>query len=306
MSKERVLGIDIGGTNIRLGVVDGDYALSGFEMHSCRRLLGDSPLENLAQIIRESLAANGAVGAVAIGVPAVVNKNHSFVCSAPNVYGLDSLELGLELEKRLDLPVFVDRDVNFILAHDIHSQRLDPEGRRTILGCYLGTGFGNSLYIGGRFHLGAHGSAGELGHIPLYGVEKTCPCGQTGCVETLVSGRYLQSLCEEAFPDCPISDVFVRHGDDARIQRFVRDTAVPVATEITLLDPDFIILGGGVMGMKGFPIEALKDEIRRRVRHPLPAEDLHFLLSQGSQTAGVLGGGMMVLGYLRRGEPFRL
>ena len=53
-------------------------------------------------------------------------------------------------------------------------------------------------------------------------------------------------------------------------------------------------------------IEALKDEIRRRVRHPLPAEDLHFLLSQGSQTAGVLGGGMMVLGYLRRGEPFRL
>ena len=134
MSKERVLGIDIGGTNIRLGVVDGDYALSGFEMHSCRRLLGDSPLENLAQIIRESLAANGAVGAVAIGVPAVVNKNHSFVCSAPNVYGLDSLELGLELEKRLDLPVFVDRDVNFILAHDIQSQRLDPEGRRTILG----------------------------------------------------------------------------------------------------------------------------------------------------------------------------
>lgn len=302
-----VLGIDIGGTNIRMGLVDEAFHLDCFERYACKEVLQNQPLESLAGAIRDYLGRNAAgreIAAVSVGVPAVVNKNHSYVYSAPNVYGLDSLDLGRELEKLIDLPVLVDRDVNFILAYDIQIRDLDPDHAKTILGCYLGTGFGNALHINGRIHLGSHGSAGELGHIPLYGVEKRCPCGQKGCVEAYISGRYLQELCSEAFPGEDMTYVFQTHGDDERIIRFVKDIAIPVATEATLLDPDYIILGGGVLAMPGFPMEALIEEITQRSRHPLPAEDLHFVVAEASQSCGVVGGAIVTHGYLKEGKPF--
>ena len=309
MDKHVILAIDIGGTNLRMGFVNDEYELDCFERFPTAKTLGgEDPMDCLAAEIVGFCARcgyKGAISAVALGVPSVVHKNHSFVYSTPNIRGLNNIDLGGELEKRLNLPVYVDRDVNFILAHDIRKYDLDPSGTRTILGCYLGTGFGNSLYINGRIHVGSHGVAGELGHIPLYGVEDTCPCGQVGCVETRVGGRYLQKLTARAFPDCHIGDVFLKHGDSPEIRKFVEDTAIPIATEVTLLDPDCIIMGSGVFAMKGFPMERLMDEVRRRSRHPLPAEDLHFVVAEDSQTAGVLGGAVTVMPYLRMNLPFR-
>ena len=309
MSGAAILGIDIGGTNLRMGLVSEGCELQRFERFPTEKTLGgDEPLDSLAAEVRGFAARSGyegAFAAVALGVPSVVHKNHSYVYSTPNIPGLDGIDLGRELEKRLGVPVYVDRDVNFILAHDIRKYDLDPDGSRTILGCYLGTGFGNSLYINGRIHVGSHGVAGELGHIPLRGVTDRCTCGQEGCVETRVSGRYLRALTERAFPGCFIGDVFRLHADSPEIRQFIRDAAIPIATEVTLLDPDWVILGSGVFAMEGFPMEALKEEVRRRARHPLPAEDLHFVVAEDSQTAGVLGGAVTVMPYVRMGIPFR-
>ena len=310
MSDERaILGIDIGGTNLRMGFVDGEYRLSHFERFPTAATLGgDAPLDRLADEVRAFCARCGYEGrtaAVALGGPSVVHRNHSYVYSTPNIPGLDAVDLGAELERRLGIPVYVDRDVNFILAHDIRKYDLDPDGTRTILGCYLGTGFGNSLYIDGRIHVGSHGVAGELGHIPLRGVTDRCTCGQIGCAETRVSGRYLRQLCERAFPGCFIGDVFREHGGSEEIARFIADTAMLIATEATLLDPDFIILGSGVFAMDGFPMDRLMAEVRRLARHPLPSEDLHFIVAEDSQTAGVLGGAVTVMPYVRKGVPFR-
>jgi len=303
-----ILGIDLGGTNIRMGLVDREYQLSHFQMFNCSEVLAKEPMASLQKAIVDYVRRFDVmhkVTAISLGVPAVVNKNHSYVYSAPNVYGLDELDLGLEMENALGLPVFVDRDVNFILTHDIQTLHLDPHSDKTILGLYLGTGFGNSLYINGRIHLGAHGSAGELGHIPLYGVDMKCPCGQVGCVESLISGRALVNLANTELGGCDISQVFTRFGSHPRVIRFVKDIAIPAATEVTLLDPDYVILGGGVLAMEGFPIQMLMDEIRTRSRHPFPAEDLHFILAQGDQHAGVMGGAMLVMDYLKQGKSFR-
>ena len=304
-----ILGIDIGGTNLRMGIVSAAGELSGFERVPTREVLESSnPPQALCEAIRRYASVHGGLGvvsAIAIGVPAVVAKDHSFVFSTPNISGLDNIDLGKSLEAELGLPVYVDRDVNFLLVHDIRKYSLDPDGRRTILGCYLGTGFGNSLYINGRIHLGSHGAAGELGHIPLYGVTDVCTCGQVGCVETRISGRYLQHLTKEHFPQTFIGDVFKEHADAPEIRKFVSDIALTIATEVTLLDPDFVLLGSGVFAMQGFPMETLMEEIRRRSRHPLPAEDLHFVIAEDSQTAGVLGGAFPVLPYVEAGIPIR-
>ena len=301
MDKMKVLGVDIGGTNIRMGLVDETYALTGFERRPCQALLAENAIPNLIGAIRDYLdrtpgAADTA--ALAIGVPGQVSRDKSHVYSVPKVQGLQDTDLGGQLSAGLGLPVYVAHDVDFLFTHDIRTMNLDPDRNRTILGFYVGTGFGNVLYLNGAIHAGKHGVAGELGHIPLYGVEDVCNCGAVGCVETRCCGQYLQELVNREFPDCSIDQIFTRHGGDPRIIRFVRDCALPIATEVTLLDPDYILLGGGVITMDHFPLAMLEEEVRLRSRHPLPAEDIHFVYASDSQANGVIGGAMLAMDWI--------
>lgn len=303
MAEKFVLGVDVGGTNVRLGIVGENYELSHFLRHSTDELQEGDSIARLADMLTsylDSAGMRGKVCAVSVGVPGQVSRDHSYVYSVPKVQGLQNTDLGSQLTAALGVDTYVFHDVDLLMLHDIRKLNLDPERSRTIIGCYLGTGFGNSLYINGAIHSGKHGVAAELGHTPFYGVEDICNCGAVGCVETRCCGQYLSQLVEREFPDCHISEIFTRHGDDERILRFVRDCALPIATEITILDPDYVILGGGVITMRDFPIALLEEEVTRRARHPLPAEDINFIYPDDSQSTGVVGGGMAVLEMLAK------
>lgn len=305
MDKMKVLGVDIGGTNIRMGLVDGSYTLTGFERQSTQALLAENAVDHLVGAIRDYLSRTpGAedVAAVSVGVPGQVGRDKSYVYSVPKVHGLQNTDLGARLSAGLGLPAYVAHDVDFLLTHDIRTMALDPERKRTILGFYVGTGFGNVLYLNGSIHAGKHGVAGELGHVPLYGVEDACSCGAVGCVETRCCGQFLADLAAREFPDCHIGEIFTRHGSDPRIVNFVKDCAIPIATEITILDPDYVLLGGGVITMPDFPLRLLEDEIRFRSRHPLPAEDIHFVYASDSQANGVIGGAMLTMDWLAENQ----
>ena len=192
-----VIGIDIGGTNFRLGCVAKDGVLSHFEKKSSASMLKEGAVEILCREIRdymERYSLAGKVDAISVGVPSAVSKDKSFVYSTPNLKGLENVDLGHLLEKGLGIRVFVDRDVNYLLCHDIKKYNLDPEGDKTILGMYLGTGFGNAIYVNGRFHAGKNGVSGELGHVPFFHLKEICPCGNEGCAELRCSGAHLQRI----------------------------------------------------------------------------------------------------------------
>lgn len=291
-----VIGIDIGGTNFRIGLVDEKGAVSGFEKKPSAALTVGDAVDNLAREIEAFQARNAGAKAVAVGFPSIVSKDKRMLYNTPNLRGFDGIDLKGALETRLRLPVFIDRDVNFLLQSDIRKLGLDPSS--TILGFYVGTGFGNAVYIDGRFHGGKNGVAGELGHIPLYGVTERCTCGNVGCSETRCSGRHLTELVRTHFPETDISEVFVKHGTDPRVTGFVEDLAVPIATEINILDPDYAIIAGGVVFMKDFPRETLEAAVREKVRRPFPAENLQILYSEHTQQSGVLGGGLFAHQHL--------
>lgn len=293
-----VIGIDIGGTNFRIGAVDQNGAVTGFLKKPSAVLTAGDAVGNLVREIGEFLEQNrlDGVAAVAVGFPSIVSKDKRMLYNTPNLKGFDGIDLKGALEERLHLPVFIDRDVNFLLQSDIRTLGLDPTA--TILGFYVGTGFGNAVYIDGRFHGGKNGVAGELGHIPLYGVTERCTCGNVGCSETRCSGRHLTELVKAQFPDTDIADVFVQHGTDPRIIGFVEDLAIPIATEINILDPDYAVIAGGVVFMKGFPKETLEAAVRERVRRPFPAENLRILYSEHTQQSGVVGGGLFAHQHL--------
>ncbi len=302
MNKKYVLGIDIGGTNIRMGIVGEDYKVMNFERDSSKKVLGLDAVSNLSRAISEYLYRAGMremICAVAIGVPGQVGRDNSYVYSVPKIKGFQNTDLGKQLSEDFQVPVYVSRDVNFLLLHDIRTMNLDPEHNRTILAFYIGTGFGNALYLNGRIHTGRHGVAGELGHIPLYGVTEVCNCGAIGCVETRCCGHKLVELAEKEFPECPVEKIFSEHGSDPKILRFVKDCALPIATEVTLLDPDLILLGGGVLTIQDFPMDLLEQEVRARSRHPLPSGDIQFVYASDSQANGVIGGGIAALEWLK-------
>lgn len=296
----QVIGIDIGGTNFRIGLVSESGELSAFKKKSSGALAGKNAvallIAEISAYIGEQLGGS-APRAIAIGFPSSVSHDKAVIYSTPNLAGFDNINLKAPLESAFSVPVFLDRDVNFLLAHDIERLGLDPSG--SILGFYVGTGFGNAIYLDGRFHCGKNGTAGELGHTPMFHEGEPCTCGLVGCVETHCSGRHLQQLCSELFPRDSIGEVFLRHSEHPRIIQFVEDLAYPIASEITLLDPDVSVFAGGVITMDGFPRDRLERAITARVRHPYPAENLRLVFTEHTQESGVLGGARFAWQHLK-------
>lgn len=287
------IGIDIGGTNFRIGTVNRNGAVDHFEKHSSRMFDDGNVVEVLAHAVigyMERCGVTQYVKAVGVGVPSIVSRDKQTILSTPNLKGFDDLRFADALGEKLGLPVFLDRDVNFLLLHDIRQLGLDPA--KTILGFYVGTGFGNALYLEGHLYAGKNGAAGELGHIPLFGLEERCTCGNFGCSEVRCSGRYLEHLAETHFPGTKIRNVFKAHPNHPILLEYVRNLAIPIAAEINILDPDHAVLAGGVLAMLDFPKEILLESIRARLRRPYPAQNADIRFTEHTQESGVCGSGL--------------
>lgn len=292
MNEIFTLGADIGGTNFRLGIVSQTGEIISFERKPSS-VLHENASESLAEEIKSHIAQNGyteRISAVAVGLPSLIDKSRSTVLSTPNLKGFDNLPLKKELEEILGIPVFIERDVNFLLQNDM--EKLGIKSEENVLGFYVGTGFGNSVFLGGKFYTGSNGAAGELGHIPILGNSLKCTCGNTGCVETVCSGKALEALAEEHFPKTDIKQVFKAHGNEPILKAFVQNLAVPIATEINILDPDVCIIGGGVIDMECFPKEILFDAVHFYARKPYPEKSLRLLFTRHDQKSGVFGSGI--------------
>ena len=298
------LGADIGGTNLRLGIVSSEGETVSFE-RKASSVLHENAAKGLAEEINGHIAKNGyteRISAVAVGLPSLIDKSRSTVLSTPNLKGFDKLPLKSELEKILGIPVFIERDVNFLLQNDM--EKLGLKSEKTVLGFYVGTGFGNSIFMGGKFYTGSNGAAGELGHIPILGSNMKCTCGNTGCIETVCSGKALEALAEEHFPHTNIKQVFKVHGNEPILKAFVYNLAVPIATEINILDPDVCIIGGGVIDMECFPKEILSDAVHFYTRKPYPEKSLRLLFTRHDQKSGVFGSGIFAQKQImKRGKP---
>lgn len=293
MEREVILCLDIGGTNCRVGLVDKNARLLESTFLSTEALAQAGFMDALTGALREYLAAHGGcqVRAVSLGFPSTVDRSRRRVLQAPNIPGLpDDLPVCDILEEALGLPVFLERDVNLLLAYDLQDLKLPKDG--TVIGVYFGTGIGNSIYIGGKFHNGANGVAGELGHIPRLGQQTLCGCGNESCIEPLGGGRKLSELCETEFSGTPIKEIYLRHGTSESVRQQVEVMAAAVATEVNILDPDYVVLGGGLLQMEGFPMDYFRERIFSHTRKPYPLNSLKLLFARPGQENGIIGAGL--------------
>lgn len=291
MSK-KFLCMDVGGTNTRVGIVNDEYAVLGSAIEPTAQLAAKGIGVGLADLVLKwaelAKAEGDDISRVVIGVPATVNASCRKVLQAPNVEGLSGLELADTIEEMTGISTLVEKDVNLLVLSDIHSLGIDPKA--SVAGVYFGTGIGNALYLGGQVWHGAHGSAGELGHVPQLGRTETCGCGNPGCLECFGGGHHLASLCKERFPEVPIGEAFARLSNEPEVMEVLEAMAIAVATEANILDPDEVIIGGGLPLMQGFDRDAFAERVRTHLRKPYPAETLTLRWSQQGQLSGLVGG----------------
>ena len=288
MQKKYILGIDIGGTNFRIGLVSESYTVEDFKKIPSSTLQHGDFIENLAKEIKEYIDKyKDEIAGVGIGFPSCVSKDKKYVYSTPNMKNLDNVNVTDKLSEIINIPVYINKDVNLLILDDIkkHNMRED----KVILGFYIGTGFGNAIYINGQTLEGKNGVAGELGHIPVMGSNDVCSCGNPGCIEIYASGKNLQKILKENFNDVIIDDIFEKYSENEIIKKYIETLALPIATEINIFDPDHIIIAGGVPMMKGFPKDYLIECIYKYTRKPYPADNLDIIFSEHDQKSGVLG-----------------
>lgn len=284
--KSRWLGIDIGGTSTRLQLMEEGRTWSGFRKVSTASWAQQpDALAALGNVISETLEQQPVSG-VMLGLPGILSRDRQQVISLPFIQALDNQPVAAMLSHRLKVPVAMDKDVNHLMLWDL--MQIDPVPNCAV-GLYPGTGMGNSLWLEGRFYHGHHGGAGELGHVPLSGNSLPCPCGNMGCAETLTSGHWLSRWAAKYAAETDMSQLFTLQGAHPDLQAFVQRLAELIATEMNILDPEYLILGGGVLSMTDFPLASLRSRIQQHLRPPVTREGLKIIFSHATDHTGCRG-----------------
>lgn len=296
MTERLVLGIDIGGTHLRLGFVDEKREISDFTIIKSQPILDTStPILKLKDLIENFCAEHNKIPeAVSIGFPSTIDAKREKVISTPNIKSLNNLEVSRNLGELLNIPVFINRDVNMILLSDLDEMKIDTK-KLNICAFYIGTGLGNVIMIHDQMLTGRRGFAAELGHMHVPGLKMKCGCGSEGCIELITGGLALARIQREHFPDTYIGDMFTKHRDHKLVQEYIDNLALAVSNEMVLIDPDLTVFGGGVLQMNDFPKEDFEKALYKYQRRPCNEGDFEFVYVKESQHSGVKGGGIYAI-----------
>lgn len=284
-----VAGVDMGATHIRFCLQRDDGSVLHCEKHRTAEVIAGGVQAGIVSLIQAQLQTFSArCHGLVMGFPALVGKDGRTIISTPNL-PLDMNELrGLadRLEQDLGCPVTFARDVNLQLSFDVQENALQDQ---QVLAAYLGTGMGFAIWLNGAPWTGAHGVAGELGHIPQGDMSLRCGCGNSGCLETVCSGVALQRWYLQQPRDYELGELFIHAAEEPFVQHLLQHAARAIATSINLFDPDAVILGGGVMDMPAFPRETLIALTGTYLRRPLPYQAVRFITASSSSFNGALG-----------------
>jgi glucokinase len=299
---EWVVGLDLGGTDLKYGRVRGDGSLEGFRRTPSRTdESAEAPLSVLTDCVR-ALAGDQRPRAVGIGCPGVIDPRGALVGETAHLPHWRDVPLAQLISDRTGCVTVVDNDAN--CAALAEARVGGGRGGSVVLMITLGTGIGAGLVVNGRVHRGAHGGAGEIGHIPLGDGRLACRCGVPNCVEPEASGSGLARQAREAgLGNLDAAGVFglAARGDtraQAMIDRFADRLGLVIAIAVQMVDPELVVIGGGV-AQAGEP---LLSGVRRSFEHHVLASHrrrTRIVPAALGERAGVVGAGLLAWDHVQ-------
>lgn len=303
-----VIGVDIGGTNIKTALVDpqSKHLLASGQLKTRAERSPEATLaelgRSLAELGNQAAVRGFDVKGVGIGCAGIVNSQEGVVLTSPNLPGWKDLPLGALMGRHLGLPVFMENDVNCMG----YGEYWLGAGRQlqAFLVMALGTGVGGCLLIDGKAWSGVGRSAGEVGHMTILPDGDQCRCGNRGCLETLASASWLVQRAEqylrqgrssnlEAIKTLEAEAIYrvAIGGDVLAMELFAlvgSSLAVAIANVVHLLGIQEIVIGGGLANAWEAFIPSLHEELERRLTL-MPVSLVRILRGQLGTDAGSLG-----------------
>ena len=308
------LGVDIGGTNIKLGIVSDKGKIISSSMVSTNRKGG--PQEVITQLkkgIREILSKEEIkIEGIGIGAAGSVSSKKGTVSNPPNVPGWKVVNVVKIIKEEFNFPVYIDNDANVAaIGEMLYGAGKDYNSFALLT---LGTGVGGGLILDRKIYQGDTGAAGEIGHISIDYNGRMCNCGSKGCVEAYVGNHYLVEIVKEELErhrDSKILKIINNNtnlltpktineaaaiGDEYALQIIERVgfyVGVALSSVSNLLDIDTFIIGGGVSAF-GIPLlDAIKKAIKQNVLQALK-DRIKVIPAMLKNDAGIVGSSSLV------------
>jgi fructokinase len=289
------IGMDLGGTKIEGIVLDAHGQEIFRKRVPTQREQGYWPILQRIKSLHDDLAANiaHAPHTFGIGTPGTLSprtgllKNSNTVC-------MNGQPVKADLEKLLGRPIEIQNDANcFAMAEALHGA---GKGRNLVFGVIMGTGCGGGIVYKGEVFTGQQGIAGEWGHMCIDPHGPRCYCGQLGCVETFISGGGLENRYAEKFGvrkslrDIE-KDFYAGEADAVAFMKiFFRHFGRAIANLIDVLDPDVIVLGGGVSKFEALYTDGIAEVAKFVFNDTL---ETPIVKHQIGDSAGVLGAALV-------------
>lgn len=254
-------GIDLGGTQVRLAIAGLDGTIAGTRRVATSSLGGPEGFVKWAVAGFEELAPGERLRLIGIGVPGPCDPVSGHLINPPNLAGWrPNLPLAPMLAAALGVPVKLENDAN--VAGLGEYMRGAGRGARSLIYVTWSTGIGAGLILDGRLYSGAHGTAGEVGHMILDPEGPPCACGMRGCTEAYASGssiaRQTGRSAAEVFAAAAGGDLAML----AVVERAAAKLGLALLNLTNLIDPEVIVVGGGITNSWTLVAKALRDPIR--------------------------------------------
>ncbi len=306
-----MLGVDIGGTKVAVGLVDGNGKIL---TQGRKPMVANSTPEAALQAVTAAIdsisaAAVGAIQSIGICAPGPLDPKAGVVLNPPNLPCWRNFPLAERIKSLYDLPVRVDNDAN--AAALAETRWGAARGYHYVFYATIGTGIGTGIVFDGRIYHGKTGSAGEGGHVSIDYNGPVCGCGKKGCIEILAAGPAIGARARAKFAGSARRSTILdlAKGNVAAVTSELVGKAYasgdPLAREILmetvellapwvgniidLLDPDVVVMGGGVAAMLSPFFDEIKNRLPKWCVNPHVA-DIPLVMAHYGADAGIAGG----------------
>lgn len=310
MSAGEIIGVDLGGTKMLVGVLDADSKVLWEDREASTGQTEDELVELLVSEVEEARAAREGVAAVGLGIPATIDHDKGIAVSAVNL-PLENLPIRDLVSERTDLPVFVDNDATVAaLAEHLYGA---ARGAENAVMLTIGTGIGGGLILGGEVYRGSTGAGAELGHAVIEADGPRCQgnCPGRGCIETLASGTALGREGRAAAEREPNSALGAMLANGEQIDgKAVTEAAlsgdatargvfdlvgsrlgVALTSFANIFEPEVFVIGGGVIAAGDLLLEPARRELAERALPPM--KNIPVVAAELGSDAGMIGAAAM-------------
>lgn len=309
------IGIDVGGTNVKIALVNEKGGIVYSNSIPTRAEMGyeytvNSMKDAIRELLKETNTQAKDIEGMGFGFPGQIDCQNGVVRLAPNIPGWVDVPIAKIMEDEFGIPTRVDNDVRCAALGELNFGA--GKGCENLICITVGTGIGSGLIVNGKLVRGASNAAGEIGHIKL---DMTggplCGCGDRGCLEAFASGPSIVAMAEEyikggkstkyrelANPDITpyVVSVAAQQGDAVarRIFTIIGEyIGVGLASVVNLLNPEKIIIGGGVAAAGDILMNPIKETLVKRAM-PISGAAVEVVPAQLGNTAGVIGASLLI------------